>query len=104
MDSIVIAFVFILSAIAIKYGKMYFLIAGYNTMPASEKAKVKIEGIATLFRNVFFTLAAVLIISGLLTEYSDWAELGNYIELPAILIAVVWIIMRSNSKKYRYDR
>lgn len=98
---IVIAIIFILLASAIKYGKMYFLIAGYNTMSASEKAKINIEGIATLFRNVFFILAGVLIASELLIEYLDRPELGNYIQVPAILTSIVWIILWSNSKKYR---
>lgn len=100
----IIAFILILSAVAIKYGKMYNLIAGYNTMPAAEKAKINIEAVATLFRNVFFTLAAILIFSEVLTYCFDWPELGEYIQLPAILIAMVWILLRSNSKKYRYDR
>jgi hypothetical protein len=33
---------------------MYFLIAGYNTMPRKEKEKYNIAGIATLFGNVMF--------------------------------------------------
>lgn len=104
MDTLIIVVVFIIIAIAIKYGKMHFLIAGYNTMPAAEKAKVNIEAVATLFRNVFFTLAAVLLLSYCLDEFFEWDEFANYIQMPAILIAVVWIILRSNSKKYRYDR
>lgn len=101
---IAIAILFILIAIAIKYAKMYFLIAGYNTMPAAEKAKVKIEAVATLFRNVFFTMAGILILSQILIDYFDWPELGIYIQSPTILIGVAWIVLRSNSKKYRYDR
>ena len=100
----VVAIIFILSAITIKYGKMYFLIAGYNTMSAAEKAKINIEAVATLFRNVFFTLAGILILSELLINYLEWPELGEYIQLPAILISVLWILLRSNSKKYRFDR
>lgn len=100
----IIAFILILPAVAIKYGKMYNLIAGYNTMSPAEKAKINIEAIATLFRNVFFTLAAVLIFSEVLTYCFDWPELGEYIQFPAILIAMIWLLIRSNSKKYRYDR
>ena len=46
---IVTAIIFIVLGILIKYGKMYFLIAGYNTMPREEKEKYNIAGIATLF-------------------------------------------------------
>lgn len=34
---IVIAILFIVLGVLIKYGKMYSLIAGYNTMPKDEK-------------------------------------------------------------------
>ena len=101
---IVVAILLILAAIAVKYGKMYNLIAGYNTMSPAEKAKVKIEAVATLFRNVFFTVAGVLILAELLINYFDWPELGEYIQLPAILIGAAWIMLRSNSKKYRFDK
>ena len=40
-----VAILFIVLGILIKYGKMYFLIAGYNTMPKEEKEKYNIEGI-----------------------------------------------------------
>lgn len=99
-----VAFIFIVAAIAVKYGKMYNLIAGYNTMSPAEKAKVNIEAIATLFRNVFFSMAAVLIVSEILIQYSVWPELGEYIQIPALLIGTLWILIRSNSKKYRYDK
>lgn len=100
----IIAFILILSAVAIKYGKLYNLIAGYNTMSPAEKAKINIEAVATLFRNVFFTLAALLIFSEVLAYCFEWPELGEYIQFPAILIAIIWLLIRSNSKKYRYDR
>ena len=99
-----VAFIFIVAAIAVKYGKIYNLIAGYNTMSPAEKAKVNIEAIATLFRNVFFSMAAVLIVSEILIQYSVWPELGEYIHIPALLLGTLWILIRSNSKKYRYDK
>lgn len=100
----IIAIILILSAVAVKYGKMYSLIAGYNTMSPAEKAKVNIEAIATLFRNVFFSMAAVLMLSEILIKYSIWPELGEYIQIPALLAGTLWILIRSNSKKYRYDK
>jgi hypothetical protein len=49
-----IAILFILIGILIKYAKMYFLIAGYNTMSKEEKSKYDVDGIATVFRNTMF--------------------------------------------------
>jgi len=51
---LITAILFIVFGILIKYGKMYFLIAGYNTMSKEEKEKYNIEKIATVFRNVMF--------------------------------------------------
>lgn len=57
-----IAILFIVLGILIKYGKMYFLIAGYNTMSKEEKEKYDIEGIASVFRNIMFGMAFIIII------------------------------------------
>ena len=58
---ITVAIIFIVLGILIKYGKMYFLIAGYNTMSKEEKSKYDIEGIATIFRNTMFGMALIVI-------------------------------------------
>ncbi len=58
---ITVAIIFIVLGILTKYGKMHFLIAGYNTMSKAEKSKYDIEGIATIFRNAMFGMALILI-------------------------------------------
>lgn len=98
-----IAILFILIGFAIKYAKMYFLIAGYNTMSKAEKARIRIEALSRFMGNVFFVMGAVLLLADLLIACFNWPELGMYIQLPVILVGVAWIILRSNSKKYRYD-
>ena len=50
---ILTAIIFIILGILIKYGKMYFLIAGYNTMSKKEKEKYDIKGIATVFKKCY---------------------------------------------------
>ena len=99
-----IAILFILIGFGVKYGKMYFLIAGYNTMSAKEKAKYDIEGIATLFRNVFCTMAGVILAASLANYIFDWPEIENAVFMPTLLIGVLWILIRTNGKKYRVDR
>lgn len=54
---ITVAIIFIVLGILIKYVKMYFLVAGYNTMRKAEKSKYDIEGIAPIFRNAMFGMA-----------------------------------------------
>jgi uncharacterized membrane protein YcjF (UPF0283 family) len=100
---IIIGLIFIVLGFGVKYAKMYYLIAGYNTMPAAEKAKINIKAVAALFWNVFGSLGVVLIVSELLMDYFNREEFG-YIQLPAILIAILWILIRSNSMIYRIGR
>ena len=45
----IIGMIFIVIGVAIKYGKLYNLIAGYNTMTEEEKANYNIEKVANLF-------------------------------------------------------
>ena len=59
---LITAILFIVFGILIKYGKMYFLIAGYNTMSKEEKEKYDIERIATVFRNVMFGMGFMIIL------------------------------------------
>lgn len=96
-----IAILFFLIGFGVKYGKAYYLISGYNTMSKAEKATVDIEKLATLFRNVFFTMAAILLLGSLADYCFEWPEFGNFIFLPTILIGVVCITFSRYSKKYR---
>ncbi len=54
MKLIIVSIIFIALGIAIKYGKLYFLIAGYNTMPKEKQDNYDIAGIASVFRNAMF--------------------------------------------------
>ena len=73
-------------------------------MSAAEKAKINIEAVARLFWNVFATLGILLIVSELLINYFNWQEISGYIQLPPILIAILWILIQSNSMIYRIGR
>lgn len=98
---LIAASIFIILGILIKYGKMYFLIAGYNTMDPEEKANYNIERIATLFRNVMFGMAAIIFIGYL---FSKWLEIPNfelYSFYAAILIGIPYLLIQANSKKYK---
>mgnify|MGYP001026022756 FL=1 len=98
---LITAILFIVFGIFIKYGKMYFLIAGYNTMSKEEKEKYNIEKIATVFRNVMFGMGFIIILGlivGNITE--NWA-LPNYAFWIAMVIGIPYLLFESNSKKYK---
>jgi hypothetical protein len=101
---IVTAIIFIVLGILIKYGKMYFLIAGYNTMPREEKEKYNIAGIATLFGNVMFGMALIIITGYLITELTENPNIQNYAFWASMIIGIPYLLIKSNSKKYKIKK
>lgn len=85
----------------IKYGKMYFLIAGYNTMSKKEQVKYDIEGIASLFRNVMFVMALIIILGYVAQRWFN-VENGEWIAFfISILLGIPSLLIGSNSDKYK---
>ncbi len=98
---ILAAFIFIILGFLIKNGKMYNLIAGYNTMTAEEKSKYDIEAIATLFRNVMFFMAGLIILGYILSYYLQNPSLYMKFFWIAMVIGIPYLLIRSNSKKFK---
>nr|WP_315141844.1 DUF3784 domain-containing protein [uncultured Flavobacterium sp.] len=96
-----IALLFIILGLLIKYGKMYFLIAGYNTMSKEEKEKIDIKGIATLFRNVLFGMALTIIAGYFVAKSFENSTIESIAFFAAIVIGVPYLLIASNSKKYK---
>jgi len=95
------ALIFIFLGILIKYGKMYNLIAGYNTMSKKEKKKVDIKGIATLMRNVMFGMALLILIGYLISKQTKNENIEIIFLFIAILIGITYLLIKSNSDKYK---
>lgn len=74
---IALALFLVFLGILIKYGKMYFLLAGYNTLPTEEKGKYDIEGIASVFRNTMFGMALILLAGHFVAEWLDNPDIEN---------------------------
>lgn len=101
---LVVAIIYVTLGILIKYGKMYFLIAGYNTMSKEEQAKYDIEGIATLFRNVMFGMAAMIILGYIAEKWFDIPN-GQWIALMAsTILGIPYLLIKANSEKYRIPK
>jgi len=101
---IAVAILFIILGILIKYGKLYFLMAGYNTMPKEEKAKVDVDGIATVFRNAMFGMAIIMIIGYFAARWFANPEIENIAFYTALILGIPYLLIRSNSKKYKIDK
>ncbi len=98
---LITAILFIAFGILIKYGKMYFLIAGYNTMSKEEREKYDIEGIATVFKNVMFGMAFIIILGDLVGELTENNNLVNYSFWTAMATGIPYLLFKSNSKRYK---
>lgn len=98
---LITAILFIAFGILIKYGKMYFLIAGYNTMSKEEKEKYDIEGIATVFKNIMFGMAFIIILGDLVGELTENDNLVHYAFCTAMTTGIHYLLFKSNSKRYK---
>ncbi|MGB3343239.1 MAG: DUF3784 domain-containing protein [Aequorivita sp.] len=101
---IVTAIIFIVCGILIKYLKMYFLIAGYNTMSKEKRAKYDIERIANMMGNVFFVMAFIIILGIWATDWFDDPNIEIYTLFGTTAIGVTYILIKSNSSKYKIDK
>lgn len=101
---LVTAILFIILGILIKYGKMYFLIAGYNTMSKEEKENYNIEGIATVFRNVMFGMALLIIAGYFITKLTNNLNIQNYAFWASMIIGIPYLLIKSNSKTYKIKK
>ncbi|MBR9845061.1 MAG: DUF3784 domain-containing protein [Algicola sp.] len=102
--SIVVAIIFIVLGIAIKYGKLYFLIAGYNTMSEKEQKKYDIEGIATVFRNAMFGMALIMMLGYVMSLWLDNPKIETFAVFGAIAIGLPYLLIVSNSSKYKIKK
>lgn len=95
------AILFIVLGILIKYGKMYFLIAGYNMLPKKEKEKYNIDGIASVFRNVMFGMAFIILVGYFSAKWLGNPMILNYAFWTSLIIGIPYLLIASNSKKIK---
>ena len=72
-------------------------------MSKEEQAKVDIEGIATLFRNVMFVMALAISVLYIVTLVYDNPKVESVGIMAIVLSGVVYLIIRSNSSKYKIN-
>jgi len=96
-----ISLIIILIGVIVKYGEMYFLIAGYNTMSADKKAAYDIEKLATLLKNVLFGMAFLISIGHIISKLLENPMIENIAFFGAIPIGIPYLLVKSNSDKYK---
>jgi hypothetical protein len=80
----------------IRFRKMYWLISGYNTMPADKKKKVDTEKLGVFMGNICFILGFLLFVGFLL--FSLDAFIPGYIVLALFFPVIIFTII--NAQKY----
>jgi len=55
--------------ILVKYFKMYFLIAGYNSLSGKKKADYDIESISVIFGNAFIGMGLLMMLGLLISNW-----------------------------------
>ena len=73
-------------------------------MTEDEKKKFDIEGIATLFKNVMFGMAFILLLGYAAVRYFSYPKAQWIALFGAILIGIPYLIVRANSKRYRREK
>jgi hypothetical protein len=91
-----IAILFLFLGAMVKYGKWYFLIAGYNTMSANEKDRVNVGAVANVFRNAMFGMALVIISGYLISKYTGDISIQKTVFFAAVFIGMPYLIIASN--------
>ncbi|MCL5246600.1 DUF3784 domain-containing protein [Cellulophaga sp. 20_2_10] len=82
---------------------MYFLIAGYNTMSEKEKNKYNVDGLATVMWNGMLGMAVLLVIGYFAAKLLDNPQIETYVMFGALIIGIPYILIKSNSGKYKND-
>jgi len=81
----------IASGFMIKHFKFCGLITGFNTIRAEEKVNFDTEKFALLMRNVFLIIGIIIIISSLISMWSQIELLSPIVNFLVIIIGVVYL-------------
>ena len=99
-----IAIICIVLGILIKNGKMYFLIAGYNTKSKENKEKYNIEEIAIVFRNVMFGMALIIVAGYFISKLTENPDFRIYPFWVSMIVVIPYLLIKSNSKRYKKNQ
>lgn len=73
-------------------------------MTKEDKAKYNIEGIASVFRNVMFGMALIILVGYGASYISEKPEIENYFFYSALVIGIPFLIFKSNSNQHKISK
>ena len=96
---IIVGLSFIGIGLAVHVFKMYFLIAGYNTMPKEQQEKVDVKGLGRMMGIYSYINGAIFIIAGILLGYG----IDEGLTVAVIFVAVSTIFIVIKAQKFSAD-
>lgn len=99
--SLYIATGLLVLGLLIKFGKMYFLIAGINTMSDDQRADYNFPKIGNLFFVVCLFMSALTVIGYFVGIWLDNEYIEFVILVIAIIIGLIVILAKINSDRYK---
>lgn len=96
-----IAGLFFILGVLVKYGKLYFLLAGYNTLSKEEKEKYNIAKIASVFRNAVFLMAGMIVLGYFMGVWFDNPKIEKITFFIAILFGLPYLLITSNLDTFK---
>ncbi|MFO7718979.1 MAG: DUF3784 domain-containing protein [Gillisia sp.] len=98
---ILTSIIFLVLGILVKYAKLYFLIAGYNTMSNKKKADYDIEGISAVFGNSFIGMALLMMLGLLISNWLENPDIAGLTFAGSLLIGIPYLLIKINSDRYK---
>lgn len=98
----IMAGIFFIVGIGIRYFRWYFLIAGYNTMSEEKKKNVDIEALGKLMGNFCIIIAIILLIGGIGQMQGN--KLLATMSLLSILPLTIGLVILSQKYDYNKDK
>jgi len=91
MIGIFSAILLLVSGIAIKFHKAYWLISGYNTMSEEKKKNVDIKNLGEFLANILFVMSSIILIATLLMFLNQMVAAGImfFLMLPVSIYTVI---------------
>lgn len=85
--------IFIVTGLAVHVFKMYFLIAGFNTMPKSKKENVDQEGLGKLIGYYSYANGAIFLIIGILNAFN--IEISIIPGIVFLAISTIYLLIKA---------
>lgn len=95
-----VSLLFVVLGILIKYFRWYWLISGYNTMPAEKKKNVDARGLGNFIGNCMFVIAGIFLAGIIIDSMGfSWGTMASF-----LMTGVFAIYILAAAQKYDHNK